>query len=427
MAASHEIGGLKKGKARRSDLATVRPVGSVGNEIDAELAFRRLDRRISLASRNVVTFGIQFEMMDQRFHRALHFGARRRRHFAVVDLHRASRHLRDRLLDDAHRLAHFLDADEVAVVRVPVATDRNVELYLVVSVVRLCSTEVPGNIGAAQHGSGETPIRSLLGRHYADIDSALLEDPIIGQQSLDVVYRLWKGVTEGKDVVGETGREIEMNSAGAEIIGVHACTGDALVKLHQPLAFLEAPQERGDGPDIKDESAYTEQVVQDPGDLSKRDTNVLRPGWRRDPHQFFDSERESMLLAHRRYVVEPVEIRDRLQIRLVLDQFFRAAVQQTDMRIGALDDLAVHLQNEAHHAVRRRVLWTEIHHEISDPRRAFELIFLCRALISHCPPSPGPSPSVGAALSSPGRMLSIPSQGDRKSKLRNSCCKCTGS
>ena len=73
-----------------------------------------------------------------------------------------------------------------------------------------------------------------------------------------------------------------------------------------------------------------------------------------------------MLLVHRRDIVEPVEIRDRLQIGLVLDQLFGAAMQQADMRIDAGDDLAVELQHQAQHAVRGRMLRSEIDGEIAE-------------------------------------------------------------
>ncbi len=73
-----------------------------------------------------------------------------------------------------------------------------------------------------------------------------------------------------------------------------------------------------------------------------------------------------MLLVHRRDVVEPVEVADRLQVGLVLDQLLGAAVQQADVRIDALHDLAVQLQHEAQHAVRRRVLRPEIEMELAE-------------------------------------------------------------
>jgi hypothetical protein len=65
-----------------------------------------------------------------------------------------------------------------------------------------------------------------------------------------------------------------------------------------------------------------------------------------------------MLLVHRRDIVEPVEIGDRLQIGLGLDQLLGAAVQQADMRIAALDHLAVEFHDEAEHTMGRRVLRT---------------------------------------------------------------------
>ena len=72
-----------------------------------------------------------------------------------------------------------------------------------------------------------------------------------------------------------------------------------------------------------------------------------------------------MLLIHRRDVIEPVEIRDRLQISLLLDQFFGAAMQEADMRIDALDDLAVEFEHQAQHAMRGRMLRPEIDGEIA--------------------------------------------------------------
>ena len=67
-----------------------------------------------------------------------------------------------------------------------------------------------------------------------------------------------------------------------------------------------------------------------------------------------------MLLVHRRDIIQAVEIGDRLQIGLVLDQLLGAAMQQADMRIHAGDDLAVQVQDQAQHAMRRRMLRPEI-------------------------------------------------------------------
>jgi hypothetical protein len=73
-----------------------------------------------------------------------------------------------------------------------------------------------------------------------------------------------------------------------------------------------------------------------------------------------------MFLVHRRDVVEPVEVRQRLQVRFVLDQLLGSAVEQSDMRIDALNDLAVELEHEAQNAMGRRMLGPKIDGEIAD-------------------------------------------------------------
>jgi len=72
-----------------------------------------------------------------------------------------------------------------------------------------------------------------------------------------------------------------------------------------------------------------------------------------------------VLLVHRRHVVEPVEIGQRLQIGFVLDQLFRSAVKQSDMRIDALYDLAVEFNHKPQDTMSRRVLRPEIDGEIA--------------------------------------------------------------
>src|SRR5262249_20985510 len=138
---------------------------------------------------------------------------------------------------------------------------------------------------------------------------------------------------------------------------------------------------------------------------------------------------EGMLLVHRGDIVEPVEIRDRLQIGLGFDQLLGAAMQQPDMRIDALHHLAVEFQHQAQHAVRRRVLRPEIDGEVAQLRfsHASDLAARARCGWGIADPMPSQPPFPLPAFSSPGRTYCGPSQGERKSKLRNSCASRTGS
>ena len=112
---------------------------------------------------------------------------------------------------------------------------------------------------------------------------------------------------------------------------------------------------------------------QDAADLAVEHADQLAADRHVDAEQPLDGQREGMLLVHRRDIVEPVEIGHRLQIGLRLDQLFGAAMQQADMRIDALDDLAVELEHQAQHAVGRRMLRPEIDVEVAD-----------RGLSHHC-------------------------------------------
>jgi len=119
-----------------------------------------------------------------------------------------------------------------------------------------------------------------------------------------------------------------------------------------------------------------------------------------------------VFLVHRRDIVEPVEVGYRLHISLVLDQLLGAAVQQADMRVGALDHLAVQLDHKPEHAMRGRMLRPEVQGQVLDLG------------LGHYAPSFTALPS---AFSSPGRMYLAPSHGLMKSKVRKSWASETGS
>ena len=161
------------------------------------------------------------------------------------------------------------------------------------------------------------------------------------------------GLAELGDVLDELRRQVLVHAAEAEVLGVHAAARGALVEHHQLLALLEAPQRRGERADIHGLGGDVEEVRQQPADLGVEHADELGALGHLEPEQLLAGEAEGVLLVHRRDVVEPVEVADRLQIGLVLDQLLGAAVQQADVRIDALHHLAVELQHQPQHAVRR--------------------------------------------------------------------------
>src|SRR5579862_2001290 len=125
-----------------------------------------------------------------------------------------------------------------------------------------------------------------------------------------------------------------------------------------------------------------------------------------------------MLLVHRRDIVEPVEVRNGLKIGLVFDQFFRTAMKKTNVRIDARDDFAVEIQYQPQYPVGCGMLRPEVERYLRLVAAAgFDIRCGAHGFLPGLPL---------AALWPSGMMWGAPSQGDMKSKSRNSCTSWTG-
>ena len=174
-----------------------------------------------------------------------------------------------------------------------------------------------------------------------------------------------------------------MDAARAEIGSVQARAASPLIEAHQLLALFKTPQERGHRAHVDGKGGQVQKVVQNAADLAIENTDILRAARNLDADGALDGQRPGMLLVHRRDIVQPVEIGQRLKIGLVLDQLLGAAMQQPDMRVRTLDHLAVHLQNKAKNAVRRRVLRAEIHRDGFDLHLSHDLLLTLPCRLFH--------------------------------------------
>ncbi len=163
-----------------------------------------------------------------------------------------------------------------------------------------------------------------------------------------------------------SGRQILVHAADAEVLGVHARAGGALVEDHQLLALVEAPERRRQRADVHGLRGDVQEVREMTADLGVEHADQLSALRNRETQQLLGGEAEGVLLVHRRDIVEPVEVADGLQIRLGLDQLLGAAVQEADVGIDALDQLAVELEHEAQNAVRGGMLRPEVEVERAD-------------------------------------------------------------
>lgn len=218
-------------KARRPDLTPVRPLAAIADDIDAHLPLGRFDGRIRLPGRDGVALCEEQEMVDQRLHVFLHRGAGRGGDFVVLDTHGAWRHLVQALMDDAQRLAELLHPAQIPIIAIAVHAHGDIELHLAVRIVRRALAYVPGHPGAAQHDAREGVVERVGGGHDADALGAPDPDPVVGQELLGLVDAVAELGRPLVDVVEEAEGQIGVHAAGADVGGVQAGAGNALVEF----------------------------------------------------------------------------------------------------------------------------------------------------------------------------------------------------
>ena len=107
-------------------------------------------------------------------------------------------------------------------------------------------------------------------------------------------------------------------------------------------------------------AAQPQQVIEQARDLGIHHADVLGAFGHLDGHELFDRQAIGVLVGHHGDVVEPVHIGQRLNVSAALGELLGGPVQQADMRVSALDDLAVEFEHKTQHAVSSRVLRPEI-------------------------------------------------------------------
>mmetsp|Transcript_50842 Transcript_50842/g.132162 ORF Transcript_50842/g.132162 Transcript_50842/m.132162 type:complete len:291 (-) Transcript_50842:410-1282(-) len=273
---------------RRADVAAVRPVGAVRDQVDAKLALGRLNGGVCLAGSGRVAFGVQLEVVDQRLHVLFHLLARRRGHLLVVDANGTWLEEVEALDDDANRLAHLLEAHEVAVVAVALGAHWHLELELGVDLVRLCPPKVPRDSGAAEHDATEAVVESVLSGDHSDIDKALLPDAVAGEQFLDLVEAPWERLSPRVDVLAQPERQVGRHATRPDVCCVHARAGYALIELHELFTLLEADEEGRCRANIEALPAHVANMIEDARDLEEHDADDRRPPWYLNVQQLFD-------------------------------------------------------------------------------------------------------------------------------------------
>ena len=391
-------------KTGGTNVDSVRSLAAVADNVHTHLALGGLDSGVGVSRRDSVALGEKDEVVDQGFHVLLHGGSGGRGDLVVFHTDGAGRHLVQALVDDAKGLAELLHSAEIAIIAITIDADRDVKFNLVVCVVRSALSDVPRDTGATQHNTSEREIESFLGGHNADTLETVDPDAVIRQHLLGLVDAVSELGRPLVDVVQQANRDVLMHSTRSDVGSMETSSRNALIEFldracqfslrraspqgkvertgeshpadtlglsrinftyHKLLSLLESPQKRRESANVHGVRQNGHEVVEDTGELAKQGTNVLGTLGNLDVEQLLDGQGEALFIGHHGDVVEPVEVRQGLNVGLVLAELLGTTVQQANVGIGADDFLAVELEDQTQHAVGGGMLWPEVHRVVS--------------------------------------------------------------
>ena len=134
-------------------------------------------------------------------------------------------------MDDAEGLAELFHAAEIAVVAVAVHAYGNVEFNLVVGVVGLAFSHVPGDAAAAEHDAGEGVVEGVGGGDDADAFGPADPDAVVSEEFFSFVNAVAELGGPLVDVVQKAEREVLVDAARADVRSVEAGTRNAFVEF----------------------------------------------------------------------------------------------------------------------------------------------------------------------------------------------------
>src|SRR5918911_2303476 len=261
-----------------------------------------------------------------------------------------------RLLHDAPRLSHLLHAYEVAVVGVAVLAQGHVKIKVGVGRIGARLAYVPRDARPAQRRPGQPYGNRVLSRDDADAYGASEPDAILREHRLVLVYALREVVDEAAYVLFEIVVRIIRHASDPPSVAGQARAELPLEDFQNLFALAQRPQEHRHRADVQGVGGEPEQVRSDAVQLGQDGAYVV--GARRDgkPHHLLDRLDPDQPVRDRRDVVETIPVRRDHRILAILCDLLHPAMQEAYVAVEINHRLAIEPQDDAQHAMRRRVL-----------------------------------------------------------------------
>ncbi len=208
------------------------------------------------------------------------------------------------------------------------------------------------------HAAGQVEVADLLQPALEDrvrvAQRGVLGEPLLHQRD------------EVPDLVERARGHVLRDAAGTDERVVHPQAGDQLEQVEHQLALAEADRHHGQRADLHAAGGDADEVAGDAVQLHEQDPHDLRllRDVVLDVEQPLDAQGVRRLVEERREVVHAGAERDALHPGAVLHVLLDAGVQVADAAAGLGHRLALELEDQPEHAVRRGVLRAHVDHDV---------------------------------------------------------------
>ena len=181
---------------------------------------------------------------------------------------------------------------------------------------------------------------------------------------IDLIELGDEAVEERLQLRDERLRQVANLSADSRVGSGEARAGQQFKQIVELLALGEGVEENRHRAEIERHRAQAQQVGGEARRFAADHPDGLAARRKFPAHEFLDREGIGNVVRQRGEIIQPVRVRDKLVVLHVLGDLLVAAMQVTDMRRRFRHDLAIQLQLEAQHAVRRRVRRAHVEHHL---------------------------------------------------------------
>ena len=174
-----------------------------------------------------------------------------------------------------------------------------------------------------------------------------------GQQGFVIIDAMLESVDKLARQRQKLFRNITRDSADSDVVVGQALSAGHLEEIHDHLALAQTVEKRRDRAEIERERPKEDQMRGNSVKLQHDHAQIFRALRDFNSGDPLGRQTEDFFGRHRSDIFKTIEHRNTLRVGAVLADLLDSAMEIADVRLGVLDDLAVHSQQqvEAHRAL----------------------------------------------------------------------------